>query len=91
MQPRSIGSAPSTQRIQADIPARFCRAFGSARRLWRSEELRGAWLAELRTVLLKTSSEENLKRTLVFHWVINEAEAFTAGLPGVGDEIVHDA
>ncbi|WP_411076578.1 hypothetical protein [Streptomyces sp. cmx-4-7] len=56
----------------------------------RSEEARGARLAALQTALMKASSEENLKRTLVFHGVIKEAEAFAAGLPGVGSQL-HDA
>ncbi|MFC7924559.1 DEAD/DEAH box helicase [Streptomyces cinereoruber] len=56
----------------------------------RSEEVRGARLAALQTALMKASSEENLRRTLVFHGVIKEAEAFAAGLPGVGSQL-HDA
>ncbi|MFC8014053.1 hypothetical protein [Streptomyces cinereoruber] len=56
----------------------------------RSEEVRGARLAALQTALMKASAEENLRRTLVFHGVIKEAEAFTAGLPGVGSQL-HDA
>ncbi|WP_435190585.1 helicase-related protein [Streptomyces sp. bgisy126] len=56
----------------------------------RSEEVRGARLAALQTALMKASSEENLKRTLVFHGVIREAEAFAAGLPGVASQL-HDA
>ncbi|MFE8937919.1 Helicase associated domain protein [Streptomyces sp. NPDC007872] len=56
----------------------------------RSEEVRGARLAALQTALMKASSEENLKRTLVFHGVIKEAEAFAAGLPGIAGQL-HDA
>ncbi|MFE5732428.1 hypothetical protein ACFQ7A_16155, partial [Streptomyces sp. NPDC056528] len=48
------------------------------------KEVRGARLAALQTALMKASAEENLKRTLVFHGVIKEAEAFAAGLPGDG-------
>ncbi|MFF3932815.1 DEAD/DEAH box helicase [Streptomyces hirsutus] len=49
----------------------------------RSDEVRGARLAALQTALVKASSEENFKRTLVFHHVVKEAEAFAAGLPHV--------
>ncbi|MFJ3637609.1 Helicase associated domain protein [Streptomyces sp. NPDC090112] len=49
----------------------------------RSDEVRGARLAALQTALLKASSEENFRRTLVFHHVVKEAEAFAAGLPDV--------
>ncbi|MEU6161413.1 Helicase associated domain protein [Streptomyces sp. NPDC047130] len=47
----------------------------------RSDEVRGARLAALQTALLKASSEEGFRRTLVFHHVVKEAEAFAAGLP----------
>ncbi|MFE5829028.1 MULTISPECIES: hypothetical protein [unclassified Streptomyces] len=57
----------------------------------RYEEMRGARFAALQTVLTRASAEENLKRTPVFHGVIKEAEAFAAGLPGVGGEVVHNA
>ncbi|MFC7795385.1 hypothetical protein [Streptomyces cinereoruber] len=56
----------------------------------RSEEVRGARLAALQTALMKASAEENLRRTLVFHGVIKEAEAFAVGLPGVAGQL-HDA
>ncbi|WP_351237523.1 Helicase associated domain protein [Streptomyces sp. NPDC002133] len=46
----------------------------------RSEQVRGARLAALQTALLKASSEEGFRRTLVFHHVVKEAEAFAAGL-----------
>ncbi len=49
----------------------------------RSDEVRGARLAALQTALLKASAEENLRRTLVFHHMVKEAEAFAAGLPDV--------
>ncbi|MFB7502023.1 DEAD/DEAH box helicase [Streptomyces broussonetiae] len=49
----------------------------------RSDEVRGARLAALQTALLKASSEESFRRTLVFHHVVKEAEAFAAGLPDV--------
>ncbi|MFH9865623.1 Helicase associated domain protein [Streptomyces lydicus] len=53
----------------------------------RSDEVRGARLAALQTALLKASSEENFRRTLVFHHVVKEAEAFAAGLPGVAAQL----
>ncbi|SES31063.1 Helicase conserved C-terminal domain-containing protein [Streptomyces sp. yr375] len=53
----------------------------------RSDEVRGARLAALQTALLKASSEENFKRTLVFHHVVKEAEAFAAGLPHVAAQL----
>jgi superfamily II DNA or RNA helicase len=49
----------------------------------RSDEVRGARLAALQTALLKASSEEGFRRTLVFHHQVREAEAFAAGLPDV--------
>ncbi|MFE4054567.1 Helicase associated domain protein [Streptomyces sp. YIM B13518] len=49
----------------------------------RSDEVRGARLAALQTALLKASSEEGFRRTLVFHHQVKEAEAFAAGLPDV--------
>ncbi|MEU6672470.1 Helicase associated domain protein [Streptomyces sp. NPDC046727] len=53
----------------------------------RSDEIRGARLAALQTALLKASSEENFRRTLVFHHVVKEAEAFAAGLPDVSAQL----
>ncbi|MFJ3848280.1 Helicase associated domain protein [Streptomyces albidoflavus] len=53
----------------------------------RSDEVRGARLAALQTALLKASSEENFRRTLVFHHVVKEAEAFAAGLPDVATQL----
>ncbi|MFI8829341.1 Helicase associated domain protein [Streptomyces sp. NPDC053431] len=49
----------------------------------RSDEVRGARLAALQTALLKASAEEGFRRTLIFHHVVKEAEAFAAGLPDV--------
>ncbi|MFJ4981996.1 Helicase associated domain protein [Streptomyces coeruleorubidus] len=49
----------------------------------RSEQVRGARLAALQTALVKASAEEGFHRTLVFHHVVREAEAFAAGLPDV--------
>ena len=48
-----------------------------------SAEVRGARLAALQTALVKASAEEGFRRTLVFHHVVKEAEAFAAGLPDV--------
>ncbi|MEU3950611.1 Helicase associated domain protein [Streptomyces sp. NPDC029526] len=53
----------------------------------RSDEVRGARLAALQTALLKASSEEGFRRTLVFHHVVKEAEAFAAGLPDVAKQL----
>ncbi|MFE9629205.1 Helicase associated domain protein [Streptomyces sp. NPDC006527] len=55
----------------------------------RSEQVRGARLAALQTALVKASAEEGFRRTLVFHHVVKEAEAFAAGLPGVAERL-HD-
>ncbi len=52
-----------------------------------SDEVRGARLAALQTALLKASSEEGFRRTLVFHHVVKEAEAFAAGLPDVAAQL----
>ncbi|MFI8895446.1 DEAD/DEAH box helicase [Streptomyces paradoxus] len=53
----------------------------------RSDEVRGARLAALQTALLKASSNENSRRTLVFHHVVKEAEAFAAGLPDIARQL----
>ncbi|MEV5350284.1 DEAD/DEAH box helicase [Streptomyces achromogenes] len=53
----------------------------------RSDEVRGARLAALQTALLKASAEEGFRRTLVFHHVVKEAEAFAAGLPDVATQL----
>ncbi|KIX77632.1 helicase [Streptomyces sp. MBRL 601] len=53
----------------------------------RSAEVRGARLAALQTALVKASAEENFRRTLVFHHVVKEAEAFAAGLPDVAAQL----
>ncbi|MFJ3164186.1 DEAD/DEAH box helicase [Streptomyces kanasensis] len=53
----------------------------------RSDEVRGARLAALQTALLKASAEEGFRRTLVFHHVVKEAEAFAAGLPHVAKRL----
>ncbi|MFC8872944.1 Helicase associated domain protein [Streptomyces sp. NPDC057148] len=53
----------------------------------RSTEVRGARLAALQTALVKASAEEGFRRTLVFHHVVKEAEAFAAGLPDVAAQL----
>ncbi|MGW4766142.1 Helicase associated domain protein [Streptomyces pseudogriseolus] len=53
----------------------------------RSEQVRGARLAALQTALVKASAEEGFRRTLVFHHVVKEAEAFAAGLPDVAKRL----
>ncbi|MEU1078031.1 MULTISPECIES: Helicase associated domain protein [unclassified Streptomyces] len=53
----------------------------------RSAGVRGARLAALQTALVKASAEENFRRTLVFHHVVKEAEAFAAGLPDVAAQL----
>ncbi|MFF7617595.1 helicase associated domain-containing protein [Streptomyces lavendulae] len=52
-----------------------------------SAEVRGARLAALQTALVKASAEEGFRRTLVFHHVVKEAEAFAAGLPDVAAQL----
>lgn len=53
----------------------------------RSEQVRGARLAALQTALVKASAEEGFRRTLVFHHVVREAEAFAAGLADVAAQL----
>ncbi|MEU5973111.1 DEAD/DEAH box helicase [Streptomyces globisporus] len=53
----------------------------------RSAEIRGARLAALQTALVKASAEEGFRRTLVFHHMVKEAEAFAAGLPDVAAQL----
>ncbi|MEV8535570.1 Helicase associated domain protein [Streptomyces sp. NPDC051211] len=49
----------------------------------RSDAVRGARLAALQTALVKAAAEQDFRRTLVFHHLTREAEAFAAGLPAV--------
>ncbi|MFD9724911.1 Helicase associated domain protein [Streptomyces sp. NPDC059072] len=49
----------------------------------RSDEVRGARLAALQTALVKAAVHQGFRRTLVFHHLTKEAEAFAAGLPAV--------
>ncbi|MFF7266487.1 Helicase associated domain protein [Streptomyces sp. NPDC008159] len=53
----------------------------------RSEAVRGARLAALQTALVKAAAEEGFSRTLSFHHVVKEAEAFAAGLPDVAERL----
>ncbi|MDX3351536.1 MULTISPECIES: DEAD/DEAH box helicase [Streptomyces] len=53
----------------------------------RSEQMRGARLAALQTALVKASAEEGFRRTLVFHHMVKEAEAFAVGLPDVAKRL----
>ncbi|WTQ71429.1 Helicase associated domain protein (plasmid) [Streptomyces sp. NBC_00161] len=53
----------------------------------RSDEVRGARMAALQTALVKASAEEGFRRTLVFHHVVKEAEAFAAGLPHIAEQL----
>ncbi|MEU2866067.1 Helicase associated domain protein [Streptomyces mirabilis] len=53
----------------------------------RSEQVRGARLGALQTALVKASAQEGFRRTLVFHHVVKEAEAFAAGLPDVAAQL----
>ncbi|MFB7225562.1 Helicase associated domain protein [Streptomyces sp. NPDC056227] len=55
----------------------------------RSEAVRGARLAALQTALVKASAEEGFRRTLVFHHMVKEAEAFATGLPNIAKRL-HD-
>ncbi|WP_306790950.1 DEAD/DEAH box helicase [Streptomyces sp. JV178] len=56
----------------------------------RSDQVRGARLAALQTALVKAAAEEGFRRTLSFHHVVKEAEAFAAGLPDIAKRL-HDA
>ncbi|MGW7378363.1 Helicase associated domain protein [Streptomyces sp. NPDC054794] len=53
----------------------------------RTDEVRGARLAALQTALVKAAGAEGLRRTLVFHHLVREAEAFAAGLPAVAAQL----
>lgn len=53
----------------------------------RSDAVRGARLAALQTAAVKAAAEEGLQRTLVFHQLTKEAEAFAAGLPEVAKRL----
>lgn len=49
----------------------------------RSDAVRGARLAALQAALVKAAADQGFRRTLVFHHLTKEAEAFAAGLPAV--------
>ncbi|MBW5483432.1 DEAD/DEAH box helicase [Streptomyces bambusae] len=49
----------------------------------RSDAVRGARLAALQTAAVQAAAEQGFTRTLVFHHLTKEAEAFAAGLPAV--------
>ncbi|MFD3696233.1 Helicase associated domain protein [Streptomyces sp. NPDC058646] len=53
----------------------------------RSDAVRGARLAALQTALVKAAAEQGFRRTLVFHHLTREAEAFAAGLPAVAERL----
>lgn len=55
-----------------------------------TQEIRGARLAALQTALVKASADEGFKRTLHFHHLVKEAEAFSAGLPDVAARLHKD-
>ncbi|WP_225102072.1 DEAD/DEAH box helicase [Streptomyces sp. CoH27] len=56
----------------------------------RSDRVRGARIAALQTALVKASAKEDFRRTLVFHHLVKEAEAFAAGLPDVAARLHAD-
>ncbi|MFG2714739.1 Helicase associated domain protein [Streptomyces goshikiensis] len=49
----------------------------------RSDAVRGSRLAALQTALVKAAADQGFRRTLVFHHLTREAEAFATGLPAV--------
>lgn len=49
----------------------------------RSDAVRGVRLAALQTALVTAAVRQGFRRTLVFHHLTKEAEAFAAGLPAV--------
>ncbi|RSS83316.1 DEAD/DEAH box helicase [Streptomyces sp. WAC06614] len=53
----------------------------------RSDAVRGARLAALQAALVKAAAEQGFTRTLVFHHLTKEAEAFAAGLPAVAERL----
>lgn len=57
----------------------------------RSDAVRGARMAALQTALVKAAAQEGFRRTLVFHHLTREAEAFAAGLPEVAGRLRADA
>ncbi|MET9593176.1 Helicase associated domain protein [Streptomyces sp. NPDC006516] len=55
-----------------------------------TDQVRGARIAALQTALVKASAEEGFKRTLTFHHLVREAEAFSAGLTDVAARLHKD-
>ncbi|WP_078987863.1 DEAD/DEAH box helicase [Streptomyces sp. XY332] len=53
----------------------------------RSDAVRGARLAALQAALIKAAADQGFRRTLVFHHLTREAEAFAAGLPAVVERL----
>ncbi|WP_411103886.1 Helicase associated domain protein [Streptomyces sp. cmx-4-9] len=53
----------------------------------RSDAVRGARLAALQAALVTAAADQGFRRTLVFHHLTKEAEAFAAGLPAVADRL----
>lgn len=53
----------------------------------RSDAVRGSRLAALQTALVKAAADQGFRRTLVFHHLTKEAEAFAAGLPAVAERL----
>ncbi|MGW8065918.1 hypothetical protein ACVV2G_27515 [Streptomyces ziwulingensis] len=82
--PRNLRALPGGVCGHHRHPAPGRPAFGTEAR---SDAVRGARLAALQTALLRASSEEGFRRTLVFHHAVKEAEAFAAGLPDVAAKL----
>ncbi|MFJ3174046.1 Helicase associated domain protein [Streptomyces roseus] len=53
----------------------------------RSDSVRGPRLAALQAALVKAAADQGFRRTLVFHHLTREAEAFAAGLPAVAGRL----
>ncbi|MEU6865134.1 Helicase associated domain protein [Streptomyces sp. NPDC046876] len=53
----------------------------------RSDAVRGVRLAALQAALLTAAAGQGFRRTLVFHHLTREAEAFAAGLPAVAQRL----
>ncbi|NEC65990.1 DEAD/DEAH box helicase [Streptomyces sp. SID9727] len=53
----------------------------------RADDIRGARLAALQTALVKASAKEGFRRTLSFHHMVREAEAFAASLPDIAEKL----
>ncbi|MFE3865248.1 Helicase associated domain protein [Streptomyces goshikiensis] len=77
------GTCAPYEVVSVDATGTAPRPRSSRAGVARSAKVRGARFAALQTALVKASSEENFRRTLVFHRVVKEAEAFAAGLPDI--------